>query len=155
MFEGQQFQTAYVTRDLDAAMARFKAQADVRLDTSVQVPTPIRTGTGDAVTMNCRLGFIWVGNTQYEFIQPISGWVDLYRDFLPKDDSCVLHHVCQRIADWDDFRVRVDRQPLPLVMEGEAGPLRFLYLDARATLGHYLEYTAMPDEVWTMMGGLE
>lgn len=154
MFEGQQYQTAYVTRDVDAAMTRFRSQADVRLDSQIQMPIAIRTGAGETATMDCKLGFIWVGATQYEFIQPLAGWVDMYRDFLPSDDSLALHHICQRVADWDDFRSRVDRQPYPLVMEGESGPLKFLYLDARADLGHYLEYTAMPDAMWTMLGGL-
>lgn len=154
MFEGQQYQTAYVTRDVDAAMARFKARADVRLDSQIQTPISIRTGAGGTATMECKLGFVWVGATQYEFIEPISGFVDMYRDFLPADDGLAFHHICQRVGDWDDFRARVDRQSYPLVMEGQAGPLKFLYLDARADLGHYLEYTAMPDEMWKMVGGL-
>lgn len=154
MFEGQQYQTAYVTRDVDAALARFKTQADVRLDSQIHMPIDIRTGAGETATMDCKLAFIWVGATQYELIEPISGWVDMYRDFLPAGDGLAFHHICQRVADWDDFRARVDRQSYPLVMEGEAGALKFLYLDARADLGHYLEYTSMPDDVWKMLGGL-
>jgi hypothetical protein len=58
-----------------------------------------------------------------------------------------------RVDDWDEFRARVDKQPLPVVMERGGDTLRFLYLDARKLLGHYLEYVWMNDATWTQMGG--
>lgn len=152
MIEGHQFQNAYVTRDAAGAMARLKAGMAVRQESFVQVPTEVWTPRGSG-PMECRLGFLWVEDTQYELIEPVSGVVDIYRDALPADDGLVFHHICNRIDDWADFRARVDRQPWPVVLEGHSGPLNFLYLDARATLGHYLEYICMPDAVWAGMGG--
>jgi hypothetical protein len=72
---------------------------------------------------------------------------------LPEDDGLQFHHICMRVPDWDEFRARVNEQPFPVVLEGGSESLRFLYLDARPFLGHYLEYTWMRDEVWTQMGG--
>jgi len=58
-----------------------------------------------------------------------------------------------RIDDWDDFRARVDRQPYPIAIERVDAALKFLYLDARKFLGHYLEYVWMTDERWAQVGG--
>ena len=40
------------------------------------------------------------------------------------------------------------------MFEGASGDeLKFLYLDARETLGHYLEYTWMTPARWAQLGG--
>jgi hypothetical protein len=77
----------------------------------------------------------------------------LYLDQLPADDSLRFHHVCMRVDDWKGFRARVDRQPYPVAIEGGNDALRFLYLDAREFLGHYLEYVCMTPERWSQVGG--
>ena len=42
----------------------------------------------------------------------------------------------------------------PVVIEGESGDnLKFLCLDARDLLGHYLEYTWTTDARWQRLGG--
>ena len=153
MLIGRHYQNAYVTRNLDAARSALKARADIRHEAEFEGSIALKTPTGEA-TMETKLAFLWIGNLQIELIQPLGGLVDFYRDALPADDRLAFHHSCMRVDDWDDFRAKVDQQPYPLVFEGEAGPLRFLYLDARRDLGHYLEYTNMPDVVWQGMGGL-
>ncbi|MFT4247615.1 MAG: VOC family protein [Pseudomonas sp.] len=152
MLEGRHYQNAYVTRDIDRAVADFRARADVRtviqFDNTSEVTTP--KGRESLVS---RLAFIWVGNLQYELIQPVSGAEDLYASALRADDTPAFHHICMRVDDWDSFRARVDRQSLPVVLEGGNESLRFLYLDAREFLGHYLEYTWMSAERWAQIGG--
>lgn len=150
MIEGVHFQNAYVTRNLDKAVAAFESSADIRYRFLSEMPVTTTAGTGITV---CRIAFLWVGDLQYEFIELVSGPIDVYREALPADDAPVFHHICMRVPDWADFRARVDRQPWPVVLEGEAGALRFLYLDARPMLGHHVEYIAMPDEVWRATGG--
>ncbi len=152
MLIGRHYQNAYVTRDLDAARIKLKARADIRHESSFEGSIAIKTLSGDA-TMENKLAFLWIGDLQIELIQPIGGLVDFYREFLPADDRLAFHHSCMRVDDWEDFRAKVDTQPYPLVFEGSSGPLRFLYLDAREDLGHYLEYTNMPDIMWEGMGG--
>jgi hypothetical protein len=152
MLEGHHFQNAYVTRDIDKWVAAFKERA--KIDTLMQYEgtTEVTTVSGRGTQTN-KLAFIWVGDMQYELIQPVSGDVALYADALPADDALRFHHICMRVDDWDDFRARVDQQPYPVVLEGGNELLRFLYLDARPFLGHYLEYVWMTDERWTQMGG--
>jgi hypothetical protein len=78
----------------------------------------------------------------------------VFSTWLPDGDVPRFHHSCARVDDWDDFRRRVDRQPCPVVLEKADDPqLKFLYLDARDLLGHYLEYTWMTDARWAQLGG--
>jgi hypothetical protein len=152
MLEGRHYQNAYITRDIDKAVESFRARGGVQdarvFEATVEVQTP--AGRGIAVS---KLSFIWINNLQYELIQPVSGLVDVYRDALPADDSLKLHHICMRVDNWQEFRARVEHQRFPVVLEGGSEHLRFLYLDARDFLGHYLEYTWMTPERWTQLGG--
>jgi hypothetical protein len=152
MLEGYHFQNAYVTRDVDKWVASFRSHAKVNKVITYEGSTPVVTTAGRGIQTQ-KMAFIWVGDLQYELIQPISGAVDLYRAALPADDGLQFHHICMRIGDWDEFRQRAGKQPYPLVLEGGNEALRFLYLDARPFLGHYLEYVWMTEERWAQMGG--
>jgi hypothetical protein len=152
MLEGQHYQNGYITRDIGKAIAQFRGRAGVENIVSFEVPFEVTTpkGRGTAVS---KLAFIWINNLQYELIQPVSGLVDIYSDALPADDSIRFHHICMRVPEWNDFRARVDQLGYPVVFEGGGDALKFLYLDARDFLGHYLEYVWMTPERWTQIGG--
>jgi Glyoxalase/Bleomycin resistance protein/Dioxygenase superfamily len=152
MFEGKHFQNAYVTRNIQRAIEDFKSKANVRTLLTYEGTTDVVTPTGPG-TVSSKLAFIWVDDLQYEFIEPVGGTVSLYRDALPGDDSLLFHHICMRVDDWDDFRARVRTQPLEVAIEGGNDALRYLYLDARPILGHYLEYVWMTPERWAQVGG--
>ena len=153
MLEGQHYQNAYVTRDIDKAVARVTPRADVRSVVQFEATTEVLTAAGTR-PHNIKLAFVWVGDLQYEFIEPIAEAVPMFATMLPNDDLSRFHHSCARVPDWDDFRRRVDEQPYPVVIEGASGgDLKFLFLDARDLLGHYLEYTWMTDASWERLGG--
>jgi hypothetical protein len=100
------------------------------------------------------MAFIWVGDLQYEFIEPVTEAVPVFSTWLPDGDVPRFHHSCARVDDWDGFRRRVDEQPYPVVFEGASGEeLKFLYLDTRELLGHYLEYAWMTPGRWLQLGG--
>lgn len=154
MIVGRHYQNAYVTRNVDKAVAEFKQRADIRTLLETQVSVNLWTPQGEGVGVQ-KLAFVWVGDLQFELIQPIEGDVlSLYRDALPADDSLTFHHVCQLVDDWDAFLARVDQQPFPVVLKGGTpGMLEFLYLDTRPWLGHYTEYVWMVPDRWAAMGG--
>jgi len=152
MLEGMHYQNAYVTRNIKKAIDAFKGRADIRKLIEYEGSVDVMTPAGRGVQTN-KLAFIWVDDLQYELIEPVSGTVDLYRNALPADDSPLFHHICMRVDDWNSFRARVDKQSLPVALEGGNESLRFLYLDAREFLGHYLEYTWMTSERWAQVGG--
>ena len=102
-----------------------------------------------------KLALGWIGELQYELIEPVSGLIDVYREGLSNAQPMHFHHVCMRVADWTEFRARIDRERRPVVMEGGTpGHLLWLYVDARDTLGHFLEYCWMTPERCTMIRGL-
>jgi len=153
MLEGKHYQNAYVTRNIEKAIEAVKARAKVRKIIQYQGESEVMTPDGPRV-QGSKLAFIWVEDLQYELIEPISGNLELYREALPADDAPKFHHICMRVDNWDDFRARVGQQPFPVVIERASDPaLKFLYLDARELLGHYLEYTWMTDERWAQVGG--
>lgn len=153
MLEGHHYQNAYITRDVDKWIKVFNERGKIDRQMTYEGTTPVTTINGPT-TQTSKLAFLWVGDLQFELIQPVAGDVALYTDALPAGDGLQFHHICMRVPDWDAFRAGVDKQPYPVVLEGGNDQLRFLYLDARPFLGHYLEYTWMTDQRWTQMGGI-
>lgn len=144
------FQIAYLTRNIDKAMAKFRAQSDLRTEYYTESDMEVRTPTGPR-KMHVKLAFMWVGDFQYELIEPIAGMEELFP--IPQDDTLRFHHTCVRVDDWEQLLRDVEKQPLPIAFQGGNGPNYFLYLDARATLGHFLEYAYLPEEIWKITGG--
>lgn len=144
------FQNAYVTADVDAAVAAMIEQFELaapprRIEARQIFTTP--EGPGEAVM---RMAFIQMGRLQYELIQPVSGCVGIYAEFVVPGRPLTLHHAAMRTADIDAVRLASEKHGRPVVLSGENRELdlRFIYVDARATLGHYLEYVQAPDSFW-------
>jgi catechol 2,3-dioxygenase-like lactoylglutathione lyase family enzyme len=147
------YQNAYITRDLDRALAFFRSEYGFDGFKHFEVSYPLKTPKGSG-TATVKLALGWIGNLQYELIQPISGLVDVFNEGLPEEYPLRFHHVCMRVADWNACRASLEREKRPVIMEGGTpGQLLWLYVDARDTLGHYLEYCWMTPERWTALGG--
>ena len=151
---GKHYQNAYVTRDLEKAVASFRAHADPRLVIETEVEVPLWTPQGEGVGAQ-KLAFVWIGDLNYELIQPVSGDVlKIYSEALPDDDSLIFHHVCHRVDDWDALEAHIADNPFPVVLKGGApGVLQFCYVDTRPWLGHYTEYLCCNEERWGQLGG--
>src|SRR3984957_4064241 len=153
MLEGRHYQNAYVTRNLDKAVAQFTARADARSVAVFEATTEVLTGEGRK-SQSLKMAFIWVDPLQYVFFEPGTEAVPVFSPCLPDGDAPRFHHSCARVEDSADFRRRVDEQTSPVVFEGASGEeLKFLYLRTRELLGHYLESTWMTEPRWTQIGG--
>lgn len=148
------YQNAYITRDLDAAIEQFRSRHGFDGFRRFDISYELRTRTGPA-TASIKLALGWIGNLQYELIQPVSGAVDIYTSDIPQRSTLRFHHVAMRVKhDWNGFRAEVERRRLPIIMEGGApGQSQWLYIDACDTVGHYLEYCYMSPERWVQLGG--
>jgi len=146
------YQNAYVTPDIEQALDLFRIRYGVSDARAFTAETEVWTPKGKGKAVN-KLAFIWIGGLQYELIEPVSGLVDLYSEALPAQ-GLRFHHVCMRSFDWDATLAEIERQGLPIVYRGDSpSGLKFVYADARESLGHYLEFTSVPDAVWKAMGG--
>lgn len=153
MIEGTPYQQAYVTNDLRRAVETIRAAGDVRTVIEFEGTSEVTTPSGPTV-ITCEFALVWMDDLQYELIAPVSDPQGMYTSALPGEGQLMrFHHTALRVPDWDEFRARVDEQPFPVAMERDTGGLRFVYLDARALLGHYIEYLWTDEEQWRLTGG--
>lgn len=158
MLTGRHYQNAYIVDDIEAAITAFRNRAEIgevrpcAIEQELWMP-------GGMKKVATKLAFIWIGDLQYELIEVQRDESGIYSNFRgsgqPGGGLLSFHHVCTRVPDWDAFRTAVAAQDLPVVLEraNEGDQLKFLYLDARAFCGHYLEYVWMTDERWVQLGG--
>jgi hypothetical protein len=145
MFLENPYQVSYVTSDLDAGMAVFKEQFGVE---SFRV---LADGTGGSHVwtpqgegqMVVKAAVARMGKTVLELMQPVSGLVGIYRDHLLPGQTLRLHHLAMLVDDIDAVRAESEKMGRPVVMASDFKGGRLIYVDARDSLGHYLEY------VWT------
>ena len=133
------FQTAHVTADIDDAVAiaarRFGAPR-------MQVNRDVLIETGRGVA-HCHFALAFIGDVQLELIQPAGGEDGVYRELVPAK-GLKLHHVGVLVdsdSDWNAVIAESEREGILMPVSGDfAGLMRYLYLDRRAELGHYVEY---------------
>jgi glyoxalase/bleomycin resistance protein/dioxygenase superfamily protein len=153
-------QNSYVTHDLDRAVEmvsnRFGIEKWDRHEPDMVVNTPM----GERPMAN-RVALTWVGGLNIELIQPVSGYIDHYLTMMPEDRNDVVprfHHMAFRHDDQAAMREEIAQLNLPLAFEGPLSiknpipSIIFVYLDARASLGHYIEFTWKSAEGWAFVG---
>jgi len=152
-FKGH-FQNAYVTHNLDKALAGIDRRFG-KIDWIVFEPDMVlKTPTGDKES-SVRAALGWHQGHQLEVIQPVKGYLDHYLPALPadpNDHTPRFHHIAVRRDDEAAMREEIAQLGLPLLFEGSVPGLVFIYLDARESLGHCFEYIWASPEGWEMQG---
>lgn len=135
------FQIAYVTPDLDAAMAQYRSLYGIDeflvINTAELNPEPA-----------LRVGMAWHGSTMIELIQPIEEPNPVYVDVVRGSKSLTtLHHfghICNDEGEWDEMLAALDAADIPIVVRGNVpGLVTFVYGDFRPINGHYREYVLL------------
>jgi hypothetical protein len=149
MFEGHLYQLGYICDDINEGIDQFRGRGMTHEPMVMEIEQPVDSPRGEVVN-KMKLAFIWIGDMQYELIQPIADPLGIYGNCVSNGGPLRFHQTCVRVPDWAEFRARVAQQDLPVAMERDLGGdnLKFLYLDARKQVGHYLEYTWMTDAAW-------
>ncbi len=154
MFLKGHYQNAYVTHDIHKAMDALTERYGLTGYILFEPEMILKTPEGDRPA-SVKASLAWAGNLNIELIQPVRGFQDHYLPYLPADKADFtprFHHVAVRRDDLDAMRAEIARLGLPIAFEGEVPGLVYIYLDARKTLGHYLEYVWASKEGWEMMG---
>jgi hypothetical protein len=134
LFAGQ-FQTAYLTADVDQGMAYFRDNFAIRDWTILNTAGPGASANAIAIAYS--------GETMIELIEP-SAEPSLYQNWLPAGGSGLrFHHLGFLVhsdQEWQaTIRMFQDRG-YPTVSSGTAeGLMDYHYADSTAVLGHYLE----------------
>jgi Glyoxalase/Bleomycin resistance protein/Dioxygenase superfamily len=137
-------QLAYVTNDLDRALAVWRDHFDVP---SFHVFTNDMPGLESSLPFQLKIALANVGGTEIELIEPLNGTAPLHAEPLPADGSFSIrfHHVAMRIdgglAEFEAHMASLDPVRHPVVWSGRfADMMRYAYTDERRTLGHYVEH---------------
>ena len=145
------FQNGYVVADIDDAMARLQhthGAIEFRcFEPEIEAQTPEGFGL-----VHVKVALAWIGTMQIELIQPISGYVRHYAAILDGGDAIRHHHIGLRVEDWDATLEEIQASTLPIVYEGHFGDVKFIYVDATATVGHQVEFLSATPEGWEMLG---
>ena len=151
-------QLAYVTNDLDRAMAALKDAYGVPGFFEMSTLQPGEDAKGRPVL---KFALAVVGGVEIELIEPVGDTAPVFSDFLPAGEDLAIrfHHIATRIdgplAHWEAHVASLDLARHPVVFEGGVGDmLRYIYTDERATLGHYVEHVWMSAELLLQMRGL-
>ncbi len=127
----EQFQTAYVTNDLDRAMETFRRSYNIAHWTMM-----------DAGVM--QIGLAWSNGQQIELIQTGSDPIPLYDDWIDKAGDFVIRHhhfgyFIHSDEEWALLRKQIAADGRPMLLDIEIETLRAIYVSA-PELGHFLEY---------------
>ena len=135
------YQTAYVTTDREQALKLFADRYGV---TEWYRPDPFDLQTLKGESYRLSVAHAFVGETNIEVIQPVSGADVLYRDILPTTGFGLrFHHRAFRIfsdAEWDTTRESGLAAGHTICWQGSAVGTKVLYFDTFAEIGHYAEY---------------
>ena len=150
-------QVAYVTSDLDRALAVFRDDYDVP---SFHVFANDAPGMVQSDGARLRIALALVGGVEIELIEPQGDSAPLFSQALPGDGSFAIrfHHVAIRIdgtlADFEAHMASLDPARHPVVWHGAIGDvLRYAYTDERAALGHFVEHVWMHPDLRAQLAG--
>lgn len=150
-------QTAYVTNDMEQALAVFRDHYDV---TSFYVFANDAPGMVQSDGAQLKIALAVVGGVEIELIEPQGDTAPMFSAPLPSDGSFAIrfHHVAYRVeGDLSDFEAHmasIDPERHPVIWSGSLGDvMRFAYTDERALLGHYVEHVWMHADLRTQMAG--
>lgn len=145
------FQIGYVVSDIEQATVRLQQAHGPIEFRSFEPVIEAQTPEGFGI-VHVKVALAWIGRMQVELIQPISGYVRHYAAILDGGDLIRQHHIGLRVDNWDVAMASISQSRLPIVYEGQFGDVKFVYVDAAATLGHQIEYLSATPEGWAMLG---
>jgi hypothetical protein len=146
MFSGFS-QLAYVTTDLEGAIAVFAGLGVPLWKRQGLISMPLENGGKIAF----RFALTYAGPLQLEIIEPAGGMDDVYREFLPDHGfGLAFHHCAFKVPTperLNEIRLEMEAANHPIaVAGGDINSAKFIYVDARDTFGHFLEYIFLTEE---------
>lgn len=148
------FQNAYVTRDLDRAIALCGQAMGIGDFAAMDYELVLRADREDK-PVRLRVATGWQGGMQVELIEPVSGFTDPYAGGLPADPDDFaprFHHVAVRRDDPEALACEVEALGLPVIFETGGNGIISTFVDARSRIGHPIEFVCATPEGWRLLG---
>lgn len=148
------FQNAYVTHDIERAVALCGPAMGIGDFAAMDHELVLRTPSGDKA-VHLRVATGWKGMVQVELIQPVPGFVDPYAGGLPADPAdCVprWHHLAVRRDDPEALAQEIAALGLPIIFETGGNGIASTFVDATSRMGHAIEFVCATPEGWQLLG---
>lgn len=150
LFDGL-FQIAYVTSDLDAAIAAARARFGIRDMLRVR-------GIAHSPATSIDVALAWVGPWMIELIEPHGDGGSVYEALTVEDGALMrLHHLGHLLETeraWAAMHARIAAGGQAIFVEREKNGIRFLFVDSRPTLGCFTEHMICTPEGRAMLDGV-
>jgi len=136
------FQVAYVTHDMDKALALFDREQGIKKFMVFEATTPVDK-KGNTALMRTALAY--VGEIQVEILQPLAGSTQVWQSKVPAAPKIVqFHHLAflvDGMAALEAARAAHARNGHKVAVEvGIPDVGEGIYVDTYDSLGHYMEY---------------
>jgi hypothetical protein len=141
-FFGGFFQLGYVTRDVEAACAEFRAKFG-EVEFLINAPGPIDGGAPPTR----RIALAYIDDVMTEIIEPDPQQKTIYDDVLPATKGPIhLHHFGYLIDDHAAMLKRLAAMGYAVPMQGSMpGALDYSYADTRGDLGIWSEFIRLDE----------
>lgn len=152
-----QFQLAYVTDDMDAAVDFFESTFGPldfeRLPANLSGLIKVDGQVADEWVIDVALAN--AGPTNLEIIRPVSGAVDLYRSAIRPGSAATFHHIGCRISDFDEATAILNGVGRTWKQYAEVPGVRFGYFDMTPEIGHFVEVLELGPDAAARFARLE
>ena len=152
---GTLFQIGYVVPNMDAAL--------VHLNTTLGAPRfmvlrgiVVENGwfRGAPETINHSMAFGYVGDMQFEVIEPVSG-KSTYSEFLDRAPAGGVHHLGYSVEDYDTATADLLSRGYRLVQRGTFGDTKFGYFETADDPGTVTEIVYLDANVKGMFANIK
>jgi len=152
---GTLFQIGYVVPNMDAAL--------VHLNTTLGAPRfmvlrgiVVENGwfRGAPETINHSMAFGYVGDVQFEVIEPVSG-KSTYSEFLDRVPAGGVHHLGYSVEDYDTATADLLSRGYRLVQRGTFGDTKFGYFETADDPGTVTEIVYLDANVKGMFANIK
>ena len=152
---GTLFQIGYVVPNLDAALAHLNTKLGApRFMVLRDIVVENGCFRGAAATINHSMAFGYVGEVQYEVIEPVAG-KSTYSEFLDRVPAGGVHHLGFSVEDYDAATADLLARGYRLVQRGTFGDTKFGYFETSDDPGTITEIVYLDANVRGMFASIK
>ncbi len=152
---GTFFQVGYVVPNLDAALAHLNTKLGApRFMVLRDIVVENGWFRGANALINYSMAFGYVGDTQFEIIEPIAG-TSTYSEFLARVPQGGVHHLGYSVEDYDAATADLVARGYRPVQRGTFGDTKFAYFETADDPGTVTEIVYLDHNVQGMFANIK